>query len=332
MQAQNQRGNISRSTIVFLLVLTAITAWFVINRQFVIDTVRQMQYVPAEPVRALENNLLLTDMGKKLFAASQPKLEAAEAFNTNCNQKTETNNPILGCYVGQSIYIFDVTNNKLAGIEQTTAAHELLHAVYERLPGDQKAAINEALQKAYEAHKTPDLEKRMEFYRQSEPGEETNELHSILGTEFDNLGDVLEAHYQKYFTKRASIVAFNKQYNDVFTSIATRLRTLTDTINASVESINERIRQHNISVKQLEADQQAFVAKNRRSGFSTIAEFNSAQQSLNLRANQLNAERDQIAADIASSDALRDEYNTLTSEYNELNQSMNSSLAPKPSL
>lgn len=332
MQPQKQPAKISFLTIVIIVVAIATALWLVLNRQWVLDTVRAAQYKPSESVKTIETDLGLTGEGKHLFSASQPKLESSAMFNTSCNQKSETNNPILGCYVGQNIYIFDVTNDKLMGIEQTTAAHELLHAVYERMSPDEKTAIDNELTKAYESHKTDELAKRMQHYQTTEPGEEMNELHSILGTEFDNLGGVLEAHYSKYFSNRARIVAFNRQYNDVFTSISSRLQQLTDQINTSVESINARIKQHNLAVKQLESDQQAFLAKNRRGGFTSVPEFNAAQRELNDRAGTLNDEREQIAADIEASDQLRNEYTTLVTEYNQLNQSINSSLAPKPSL
>jgi uncharacterized membrane protein len=332
MQPQSPPAKTSKATIIFLLLLTMVAVWFVLNRQFVIDFARGYSYKPSSSIISLENELGLTDEGKRLFAASQPQLESASDFNSSCNQKSETNNPILGCYVNQGIYIFDVTNQKLAGIEQTTAAHELLHAAYERMSDSERQTIDTALRSAYQANRTDELAQRMSFYQRTEPGEEANELHSILGTEFNNLGDVLENHYKKYFTSRAKIVAYNKQYNDVFTSISNRLKQLTEAINTSVASINERIRLHNQAVKQLNADQQAFVAKNQRGGFKSTAEFNAEQQNLNTRATVLNTERDKISLDIDASDKLRTEYNQLAQEYNQLNQSIDSSVAPKPTL
>ncbi len=329
---QKPGSNISRGTIIVLLILAAMTFGFVTYRQGIIDYVRAYQFTPSGKITSIEQDLKLTPHGAHLFKASQPKLETSSTFNTSCNQKTETDNPILGCYAGQNIYIFDVTTAKLAGIEQTTAAHELLHAVYERLSTSERASLDAEIQAVYQRVKTDELAKRMEHYQKTEPGEELNELHSILGTEFDSVGDVLEAHYKKYFTNRADVLAFNKQYNGVFTSISARLKQLADTINSSVETINQQIRTHNQAVKQLEVDQAAFVAKNRSGGFTSQTTFDREQQALNTRASQLNEERDQIAAAIATSNALRDEYNALAKEYNELNQSMNSSLAPKPSL
>ncbi len=44
-------------------------------------------------------------------------------------------NAILGCYNPSSrdIYIYNVTNSELDGVKEVTAAHEMLHAAWERL-------------------------------------------------------------------------------------------------------------------------------------------------------------------------------------------------------
>jgi hypothetical protein len=46
---------------------------------------------------------------------------------------------ILGCYYDRKIYIFDVDSDELNGVHQSTLAHELLHAIWERHPDDEIA-------------------------------------------------------------------------------------------------------------------------------------------------------------------------------------------------
>lgn len=332
MFTQKQAAKTSLPSLVVLLIFTLIVAGIVIFRQELIDTVRASQFTPSSEISDIKADLNLTERASFMFDASHPVLQTSDEFNVNCNQKSETNNPILGCYTMQSIYIYDITNPKLEGIEQTTAAHELLHAFYERLPQEARADLDAKLSAAYERLKTPELEERMDHYRETEPGQESNELHSILPTEFDDLGPDLEAYYKSIFMNRSKVVAYNKQYSGAFTEISNRLNFLASTINDAVERINMRIKEHNRAVKELEADQAAFVQKNRNGEFTSTASFNAEQQALNARAAQLNAERDQISAEINQSNELRDEYNALVEEYNELNQSINSSLAPTPSL
>lgn len=45
-----------------------------------------------------------------------------------------------------------------------------------------------------------------------------NELHSILGLEFADLGSELETHYAEYFSNRAALLKLHAQYNQKFTS------------------------------------------------------------------------------------------------------------------
>lgn len=329
---QNQANKASIVPWVLLLVFTGIVAWLVLNRQFVIDTFRAAQFKPSDAIATIERDLDLTDSARQLFAASQPELKSAEPFNQSCKQNLEANNPILGCYTHQTIYVYDVTNPKLEGIEQTTAAHELLHAAYERLTVNQRELLDKELAAIYSKLKDDKLAERMEYYKKTEPGQEMNELHSILGSEFSSLGNTLEGHYGKYFRNRTTIVEFNKKYSGVFTRISDKMQQLVSQINSSTADLNQRINVHNQSIKKLQADQEVFVNKNRRGEFTDEGRFNAEQQALNRRSRVLNSERSTLTASIEEVNALRKEYDALVDEYNELSQSMNSSLAPQPSL
>ena len=75
----------------------------------------------------------------------------------------------------------------------------------------------------YASSTDQDLRARMAGYAQSEPGEETNELHSILGTETASLPPALEAHYAKCFSDRSKIVAAHAAYQSVFNDRRTEL-------------------------------------------------------------------------------------------------------------
>lgn len=333
MQSQkSKRSSSSFFGVVVLFLLFAVAVGVITQRQAIVDTVRASQYAPSSSEQSLQNDLALTADGEFLFKASQAQLQPAESFNKSCSQSRETNNPILGCYSRQMIYIYTINQEKLQGIEQTTAAHELLHAAYERMNDSEKNTVNAELQKAYEAHKTPKLEERMAYYQKAEPGEELNELHSILGTENSDLGDVLETHYKKYFTDRAKIVGYYAQYSKTFSDIAAQLENLQKAIAAQTNAVNARIENYSTKIDTLKADQAAFVAKNNRREFTSVSEFNSAQNALNNRADALNGERSAIQAAIDEVNTLRAQYNDLATEYNQLNQSLNSTLPPTPTL
>ena len=143
MSAAKTRSSLG--VLVFLLVVLGGVVLASTQRQWLYDQMSAWRYQPSGQISTIRAKLTLTNDGAFYFNASQPKLETASNFNQNCQQQPEANNPILGCYVANRIYVFDVTNPELNGIEETTAAHELLHAVYQRLSEDEKTILSQEL-------------------------------------------------------------------------------------------------------------------------------------------------------------------------------------------
>lgn len=327
LESNSQHKSYVGSLLFFVFVAAGVFAGFLF-RQDIVDAYWVWQYKPTAVVMSIRDDLDLTPAGEYLFNASRPELQQASTFNDSCGQKSETNNPILGCYVRQSIYVYDVTNKKLSGIEETTAAHELLHAVYERMSPSEQEQIDALVMQAYQKVKTPELEKRMAYYQKSEPGEEANELHSILGTEFSNLGGKLEAHYGTYFKTRKNVLHYYQTYSSVFGSVTKKLESLSNQINSLTSKIKQEIASYTLATSALSTDVRTF---NERT-FTSQSDFNAARSSLVARQNDLDQEHQEILAEINQINALKNEYNTLVDEYNDLNRSINSSLAPTPSL
>lgn len=327
----SSRGWLASVVVLLFAVVLMLGAFW--QRQTITDYVLAAQYEAPVAIAEIRDDLKLTDQGMLLFNASQPKLQVADAFNASCQQQKETNNPILGCYVNQRIYIYDVKNQKLDGIEETTAAHELLHAVYERMSYQERTEIDAEIKKVLGTIMTPELKERLEYYRKAEPGEEYNELHAILGTEFPTLGDALERHYQRYFQSRQTVLAYYSKYNSVFESVTTKLEAQLTTINALTQKTNQRVTSFNKKQQVLDQDIAAFNSRaNSPGGYGTTTEFQSDRSALEARRQALKAERADIEADIARITRLTEERAKLTEEYNALSQSINSSLAPIPSL
>jgi len=276
----------------------------------------------------LRKDLKLTDEGTLYFDASETALQSSSTFNQSCQQQKETKNPILGCYYLQKIYVYDITNKKLDGIEQTTAAHEVLHAAYERLSDSERNAIDMQLQRVYKSINNTDLQERMAYYEKTEPGEEANELHSILGSEFATLSPELEEHYRQYFTDRQVIVSYYQQYDAVFSSVQEKLARQLQAINDGIDQLNRDIAQYNVDVKNLEADIAAYQRQTYTSQAASDAEFNR----LKALEDQYNQRAKDINLDIQRINQLKRERNELVKEYNSLNQSINSSIEPTPSL
>lgn len=52
------------------------------------------------------------------------------------------------------------------------------------------------LEKEYRKNSDAEFSKRMDYYKRNQPGEEYNELHSIIGTEFADISPQLEDYYK----------------------------------------------------------------------------------------------------------------------------------------
>lgn len=173
----------------------------------------------------LKANLGLTEKADFLYRASQPLIQSADEFNQSCKNVSHEHSIVLGCYTAQRIYIYDVKDERLSGVEEVTAAHELLHAVYERLSSSERRDLNKHLVSTANTVNNERFKTTVDEYRRAEPSQLENELHSILGTELEVLPDHLEQHYKKYFTNRAQIVAYAKQYEETFANLDEQIKT-----------------------------------------------------------------------------------------------------------
>lgn len=301
------------------------------NRQHIADSISFWQYQPSAAVQQISNKANLSDAGTFAFYASQPVITTGDDFNKECN-KQEQHTAILGCYVNNRIYLYDVTDTRLDGIKEVTAAHEMLHAIYQRLSAAEKDSVNKLLEAEYEKLKNdPAYTERMAYYERAEPGQRDNELHSIVGTEIASLDPALEAHYKKYFNDRSKVVSLYKAYNKAFTELEDKRKQLSAQLDALNTRIETMANDYDSSIRQLSADIALFNKKADTTGaFTSQAQFNSERQSLVNRSNALSAQRDQINTLIRQFNTLKDEYNETVTQSNDLYKSIDSSLSPAP--
>lgn len=315
-----------------VLISAAAAAWLLFNRQAVIDQISFWQYHPPAAVAALADRSRMNDSGKFYFYTSRPALEDSQAFNKQCGSK-EQGTAILGCYTGRFIYIYNVTDPKLDGIREVTAAHEMLHAAYERLSSGEQAKVDSLLEAEYSKLKNDKaLADRMAFYDRTEPGQRDNELHSVIGTEINQISPPLEAYYKKYFADRSQVVALHTKYEALFRSLQERGAALSAQLTELAGSIETESAAYNKEVTKLNVDINTFNAKARAGEFASATEFQASRSELMARANQLEADRAAINAKVATYEKLRQELLSIASQSEALNRSIDSSLAPAPSL
>lgn len=303
-----------------------IAGWVFFNRQMLQDEIVLARYQPPEAIATLAHNASLSERGKDLFYVNLPELHGESSFNKVCQGLGDEQSNVLGCFNGQRIYIFNVTDKNLRGVREVTAAHEMLHAAYMRLGQAEKRRVDSLLQRQLTAHVNPHVNELIEIYNRLEPGQLYNEMHSILATEQEKLSPELEAYYSQYFENRQKVVDYAEAYREVFDSLKNRQKSLTNeldqlasSINAGTDDLNESISAYNARVERFNTEAQ--------SGDMSESEFNSQRA-------RLEAESSSINVAIAENDALRATYDRKRKQYESLAvefTSLQNSISSRPS-
>ncbi len=277
------------------------------KRQAIFDWYRLRGYTPSAEVVQLAENTQLTEYGKHLLYVYNAELQDRDEFNDSCRFSEQS--IVLGCYVSnQGIYIFNVTDERLQGIKEVTAAHEVLHAAYDRLGGAERERIDRLTQETISKVTNKRILDAVEAYRAKDPGIVPNELHSIVGTEVRDIPEELETYYSKFFIDRQAVVGFSEQYEQAFTERKARADQLLkqiESVKAEIESSDRRLRQMR---SELEAEYRALESQR------ATAETNS----FNARVRNYNAQVQAYNALVRQSYVLIDRHNGLVNEYNQV--------------
>ena len=305
---------------VVLLVLVAIATIIVLNRAWIYDWFRGITYQPNAEMAGIRGKLNLTGRGEFLFNATQPELNEADAFNANCRQG-ESEVAVLGCYTAGNIYVYNITDAKLDGIRELTAAHELLHAVWARMGSTEKEDLKPILQQVYQNNLSV-LKDDIETYTDDERVEE---IFVRAGTEIKKLPDTLEKYYAEIFDDQDAIVDFYESYIAVFREIKMKMEGLASEIEVLRDSINVKMTEYENKVNQLEVDITRFNNCAETAGcFATEAEFYVQRNTLVARENELNLLNDEINNMIDDYNLKVDEYNADALESRKLQNMINS--------
>lgn len=321
----NKKSSLLRSLSAFAAsILILVSAGFIyLNRQLIIDQVTVWSYEPSAQLANISKQSGLTSKGEFLLYATRPSIEQAEGFNSKCPRQ-EQGSPILGCYTPDDrVYIFDVANEQLAGMQEVTAVHEMLHAAWVRLDNSEREKLTVELESAYKNSNNDELKKRMEYYERSEPGEIVNELHSILGTEVRSLGEPLESYYAKLFD-RALVLKMHESYSGVYKELYAKADSIYSQMNELASSIEKRSAQYDAALSSYTRDVNSFNSRARGQGFTTQSQFNAERAQLLSRSSALESTRVSINSDIVTYNKLNEEYSSVTAQIDGLNKSLDS--------
>ncbi len=295
--------------VVGLIILLGIVGGGVLavtQRYSILDWWALRDYTPPARVVTLADQTTMQDATRRVFYANHPELDDKTAFRERCRIEQSI---VLGCYQSRGgIFLLDVTDPRLKGVIEVTAAHETLHAQYERLSSAERDRID-GLTADFLSRLTDErVRKTIEQYRASDPGVVPNELHSILGTEVGDLPPELEQYYRRYFSDRQKIVAFSEQYEQAFVELKDqgknydaqlqRLKAEIQADQAKTAALDEQLERQRSELNQLLSSGQTEAYNQRVAGFNALVE--------------------QYNALIGDTRALADEHNALVEKRNAL--------------
>ena len=295
--------------------------WVATNHQWVSDRAIALQFEPGPDIRAYASQATMTAEAEVYFYASQPEVVPAVEFDRFCSRE-EPGIGVLGCYkLGEKrIYLYDVTDERLSAMEPVIAAHEMLHAVWDRFSAAEKDELGALLEDAFAA--LPDdhpLIERIAIYEETDPRSRIPELYALLGTEVSVLPRELEDHYGLYFSDRSRVVEFATEVNSIFSTFSDELGRLVADLEARGDVIDQRKAEYELAAEILGAD--IAVYNDRVSRYNDGEDIDGAEN-FDAERNDLIARQAALRVDQAEIQALIDEHNRLLDELNVLNQEL----------
>ncbi|RGE17105.1 hypothetical protein [Leucobacter sp. wl10] len=317
--------------IVFLAVL-ALVVFAMTHRQEIRDRFSAVGFETSPQIERVLKDLRLTASGERIFLATRPTLDGSSHFNEQCAgvERSEQEH-VLGCYAGDRIHLFDVTDERITGIVGVTAAHELLHAAYNRLGEGERDDLGGKLRREFDrlSADDPELRERMSVYRKLSDSAFASELHSVLGTEVKRLPRWLDDWYAQWFRDRGSLVASFDEFHTVFAELQRQADSLRSEMATLRDDVERRKADYDRAVETFNADAADFSGRNERSEFAEAPdEFDRIKSELEGRRTELERTRQGLQTDIDRYNAMREQLVALSETSSKLDQQLNSDLAP----
>jgi len=292
-----------------LLLFWAVLIMVALHERDITDWWRLRHFQPSATVSELASETTMTPYARKVFYVNSPVIADKTSFSHSCPANGGEKTVILGCYHSNQagIYVLGVTDSRLTGVEQVTAAHETLHAAYDRLSGHDRQRVDAMLQDYYQ-HDLKDarLLDTIAAYKKSEPHDVVNEMHSVFGTEAANLPAPLEQYYRRYFTNRSQIVDYAQRYQGEFT-----------TRQAQVKQADSQLQNLKQQIERAEADLQSQQATISAQQSALLQKRNSGQTAAyNAGVPVYNQLVDSYNGQVQAVHNLIDQYNQLVANRN----------------
>jgi hypothetical protein len=314
--------------LVILLIALAVLGAIYVKRQSFFDWLALRNYNPPATVSQLATQDTMTPYARKILYVNHPAIDDKTAFNQPCPNDGGEQTIVLGCYHSDQdgIFLLNVSDPRLSGVEQVTAAHEMLHAAYDRLSQSERNKVDAMLLDYYN-HDLHDrrLIATIAAYKKTEPHDVVNEMHSVFGTEVANLPAGLEQYYKRYFTNRSQVAAYAAQYEAAFTSRQA-------TVNADdvqLSSLKTQINGDETDLKTKQAQINAQQAQLSTERSSNPAAYNAAVPTFNSQVNSYNAEVQTVQGLVTQYNQLVASRNAIALVENQLSSELSGSIGLK---
>jgi hypothetical protein len=304
--------------LIVLFSFCVLSALAVLNQQNIYDWYRLRGYSAPAPISQLAQQSAFSSQATKVFYVNRPQLQQKTTFIASCPSSVREQTIVLGCYHGnqRGIFLLDVTDQRLNGVEQVTAAHEMLHAAYDRLSNSERAKIDGMLQQYYKTGlKDERIKSTIEAYKKTEPNDLVNEMHSIFATEIPQLPADLEAYYKQYFTDRKQVVGFAARYQSEFSSRHAAVERADAQLSALKEQIEQGQKKLRTTQAEIEARKQALVEARDQ---NNVAQYNAGVPAYNALVDRYNVEVRAVQVQIRTYNQLVNERNAIALEEGEL--------------
>ena len=309
-----------KATIIILFLTIVLFYFFNKDNRTIYDRYIVWRNPPIPAIVDLADKTGMNSLGRRVFFASMPSIDDAEALNAYCSD-LETTMIILGCYTRGRIHVYNVKDERITDAKYVTSAHEMLHAAYVRLPKNERDTIDILLEEAYHhASKNNELHDLMAEYAQVEPEQRYNELHSILGTEYADLSPELERYYARYFTDRHSIVDMAARYRKVFKNLEAEQTLLKAQLDRMSVEIKDDSSYLETMIFWFNRDVENFKVKK----FHSRSEFDAEREILIEREEEINSLKVRVDAGIDGYNKLVEEFNGIGGKIEYLNNQLDS--------
>lgn len=273
-----------------------------------------MAFADAAEITALAKKSFMSELGQTVFYRTEPILMGKVDFTEACNK--HEGSTALGCFNGRKIFLFKIPEPQLEYMISVTAAHEMLHAAYDRLDKEERKKIDALVLSVQGQITDKDILEKIEDYRQRDASVLPSELHSIIGTEVLNLPIDLENHYAKYFLNRKALVRLSENYYE-------DLKSRKDSLKNTDSKLDELKKDIEMRAKILRTKQSHLDVLKRQINDEASRE---SVENFNRLAEQFNRELKSYEQMIANYNSLAKERNSRAKENKILYQALDSKI------